>query len=294
MSKFEITVTDTNNQKEFKLNFDADNISVTDLVSEEAVKSEDDLNVERLELVKQFVAELKQSTAIDSLKRSIDFQKRELKLSENRDFETKNIEFKLGDIGDDGTFIGYGSIFDNIDSYKDIVKKGAFKKTLNERKNIKMLWQHDSREPIGIFTKVYEDDVGLVVEGKIALDVRRGAEAYSLMKLGAIDGLSIGYSTIVSEYDSKTGIRDLKELKLYEVSVVTFPANEKSTIDSVKSMDNVSLINNLIKSLQISDKPIESHSEIEPVDHLLPDEADVKADEESLQQLLQTLKSKGK
>ncbi len=294
MSKFEITVTDTDNQKEFKLNFEADNISVIDLVKDD-VKTEDDLNTERLDLVKDFIVDMKLSSSLDNMKRAIDFQKQEVKLSEDRQFETKNIEFKIDDVGDDGTFKGYGSIFDNVDSYNDIVKKGAFTKTLNERKNVKMLWQHDSREPIGVFTKVYEDDIGLVVEGKISLDVQRGKEAYALLKMDAIEGLSIGYSTIVSEYDSKTDIRELKELKLYEVSIVTFPANEKSTIDTVKSMDNTSLINNFIKSLHISDKPIENHAATAPVDHLLKKEADSKTDDEkSLEQLLKTLKTKGK
>jgi len=180
------------------------------------------------------------------------------------EIETKNHQFELKALGDDGTFEGYGSIFGNVDSYGDIVVKGAFEKTLKERKNVKLLWQHDTREPIGVFTEMFEDTTGLVVKGQIAMDVQKGKEAYALLKMGAIDGLSIGYKTIRSKIDKKSNSRLLTELKLFEVSVVTFPANEVSTVTAVKSemdaltsADEIAVLD-FVKSLQTKDAPIDT------------------------------------
>lgn len=148
---------------------------------------------------------------------------------------TKNAQFELKELNEDGTFTGYASVFGVVDLGLDVIHKGAFKKTLQERKNVRMLWQHDQHQPIGVYTKVAEDDHGLMVEGKIALDVQKGKEAYSLLKMGAMDGMSIGYSVVKDEMDNTTGIRNIKELKLYEVSLVTFPMNTSSTVTAVKS-----------------------------------------------------------
>lgn len=227
---------------------------------------------------------------IEEMKRSIEAFNKEIESKEGRKFEVKNMPVEIKEIKEDGTFSGYGSVFGVQDSYNDIVEKGAFKKTLNERTNVKLLWQHDSREPIGVFTKMYEDDHGLVVEGKIAMDVQRGKEAYTLIKMGAVDGLSIGYSTITAKYDKKTNIRFLKELKLYEVSVVTFPANEAATVTSVKS-DEQTLINNFIKSLQSRQEPIANHSKESELDHSKSTEADDNSNG-MLEQLVETLKLK--
>lgn len=230
----------------------------------------------------------------EEMKRSIEAFNKEIESKEGRKFEVKNMPIEIKELNEDGTFSGYGSVFGVKDSYNDVVEKGAFTKTLNERKNVKLLWQHDSREPIGIFTNMYEDEHGLVVKGSIAMDVQRGKEAYTLIKMGAVDGLSIGYSTITAKYDKKSDIRYLKELKLYEVSVVTFPANEAATVTSIKG-DDESLINTFIKSLQSRKEPIEDHSMQEPVDnHLGKKEADDNSDVEALEKLVKSLKLKGK
>jgi len=190
--------------------------------------------------------------------------------------ETKNMAMSIKAVGSDGTFEGYGSVFGNKDSYGDIVQPGAFKKTLQERSGVKLLWQHDTREPIGVFEEIYEDDHGLVVKGKLSLDVQRGREAYSLIKMGAIEGLSIGYSTVKEKFDK--GARLLTELKLFEVSVVTFPANEISTISSVKKdsfdgLDQLSkdLIYDFAKGIGIDDEPREHSDTIEDSESIIYD-----------------------
>jgi hypothetical protein len=114
--------------------------------------------------------------------------------------------------------------------------KGAFKNSLRIRssKSIKMLWQHDSSYPIGIWEKVEEDSTGLHVRGRLLTSVPKAKEVYELMKAGIIDGLSIGYRTIKALRDDATGTRQLKELDLWEISLVTFPMLTSATVTSVK------------------------------------------------------------
>lgn len=153
--------------------------------------------------------------------------------------QTKSLSFKADSLQDDGTFSGYCSVFDVVDSYDEIVKKGAFIDNLNDwqtkGKMPPILWQHDRSEVIGIWTKLYEDDKGLFGEGKLLIDdVAKAKEAYALIKAGAIDGLSIGYRTQKYRYNSDDDTIDLLKLDLKEVSIVTFPANESSTVSQVK------------------------------------------------------------
>ena len=148
--------------------------------------------------------------------------------------------FELKALEEDGTFTGYGSVFDVIDSYNERVAPGAFKRTLASWKRKgrmpALLWQHNADQPIGVYTRMREDNTGLIVEGQLALRTARGAEAYELLKMDAVSGLSIGFTTIRSEYDDKKGIRTLTEIDLWETSIVTFPANEEARIDAVKSV----------------------------------------------------------
>lgn len=138
-------------------------------------------------------------------------------------------------IGADGHFAGYASVFDVVDTQRDVVLRGAFANSLKEnRGQVKLLWQHQQEEPIGVFTKMYEDARGLYVEGKLLLDVARAKEAYSLLKAGALKGLSIGYSPVRYTIDPETGVRKLAEVRLWEVSLVTFPANEAAQVTVVK------------------------------------------------------------
>lgn len=147
------------------------------------------------------------------------------------------VEFDAKSVRNDGTFSGYASTFGNVDSYGDIVMPGAFNKSLVTRppQKVKLLWQHDSTQPIGVWQTIQEDSKGLYVKGKILKELAKGAEAYTLMKEGVIDSMSIGYTTLESEY-TKSGIRQLKELGLMEVSLVTFPANDQATVTGLKNI----------------------------------------------------------
>ena len=119
-----------------------------------------------------------------------------------------------------------------------MLEAGAFTKSLKRRKpqNVKLLYQHKSDMPIGVFDEIKEDNHGLVVKGRLALKTQAGAEAYELLKMGALDGLSIGFKVNPKEvsYDKRGNKRIIKEVDLMEVSLVTFPMNPQATVRSVK------------------------------------------------------------
>ncbi|WP_439103793.1 HK97 family phage prohead protease [Celeribacter marinus] len=121
---------------------------------------------------------------------------------------------------------GYASLFGTQDSGGDIVAKGAYSASLVALKakgaRVKMLWQHDPAQPIGVWDVVREDAHGLFVKGRILTDIEKGREAAALIEAGAIDGLSIGYRTVRAR-KTDGGARVLSELELWEVSLVTFP-----------------------------------------------------------------------
>ena len=146
-------------------------------------------------------------------------------------------EFKFSEAPSDaGVFEGYASTFGVLDLGGDIVVKGAYAGTLRERgaKGVKLLFDHNPSQPIGVWDDLREDDTGLYGRGRLLLDIEKGREVHALMKAGAIDGLSIGYRVVNASRDAKTGARMLEELDLREISVVTFPMNETSLIRSVK------------------------------------------------------------
>ena len=152
----------------------------------------------------------------------------------------KDLSFEIKAVSDDGLFSGYASVFDNVDSYGDIVRKGAFVESIGEweakGKMPPILWNHDPSDPIGVYTKMQEDEKGLYVEGKLLIDdVPRARQTHALMKAGAIDGLSIGYKVKEYSFDVENDIRELLKLNLGEVSIVTFPANPETRIEAVKS-----------------------------------------------------------
>jgi len=153
-------------------------------------------------------------------------------------------EFRLTvKAGADGVVEGYGSVFGNTDFWDDIMAAGAFVKSLADHKTAgtmpAMLWQHNSDEPIGVWTEMAEDANGLRVKGQLALNTTRGKEAYELAKMGALNGLSVGFITKQFEYDTETDVRTITEADLWEVSLVTFPANTKARLVSVKSIDDI-------------------------------------------------------
>lgn len=156
------------------------------------------------------------------------------------DYKDMLIEVKGEDIDEKGFFTGLASTFGGEpDSYGDIIKEGAFTSTLSKGgrngNGIAMLWQHDARSPIGVWKEVQETSKGLTVRGQIAIDTTLGSDAYKLLKMGALNGLSIGYNVKEHEIDHEKNIRILKKVDLWEISLVTFPANIRATITDVKS-----------------------------------------------------------
>jgi HK97 family phage prohead protease len=141
--------------------------------------------------------------------------------------------------GDDGSIEGYGSVFGELDSYADTVMRGAFAASLEAHRGAgtmpAMLWQHDASQPIGVWSEMAEDERGLRVKGRLVLESERGREAYALLKAGALRGLSIGFMTTDEAYDDKRGVRIVKSVDLWEVSLVTFPALKTAGITRVKS-----------------------------------------------------------
>ena len=137
----------------------------------------------------------------------------------------------------EGVFRGYASIFDEVDSHNDRVVRGAFKKSLalaTQEGNLpKMLWQHDEKDVIGVWTLIKEDEKGLYVEGKLLNDVTKAREAQALIREKALDGLSIGYRVKEALCSREEGaVRLLTEVDLLEISLVTFPANSGSRIST--------------------------------------------------------------
>ncbi|MEQ1902396.1 MAG: HK97 family phage prohead protease [Devosia sp.] len=135
-------------------------------------------------------------------------------------------------IDDGGRFAGYASVFHRPDDGGDIVLPGAFRHslTLRGRHRIKMLFQHDPKEPVGTWDKIAEDDFGLWVEGRLVPEVPRADALRRLIARGAGDGLSIGFRTIKSSRQPGTGYRRLAEIDLWEISIVTFPMMDRARI----------------------------------------------------------------
>lgn len=137
--------------------------------------------------------------------------------------ETKFCQFdEAARVAADGRIEGYASLFGAPDQGGDIVEPGAYGRSLSDGRRVKMLWQHDPREPIGTWDTVQEDATGLYVKGRLLDSVARAREAAALIEAGAIDGLSIGYRTVRAQKNDK-GQRLLSEVELWEVSLVTFP-----------------------------------------------------------------------
>ena len=151
-------------------------------------------------------------------------------------------EIKTEEIDEEkGLFSGYGSIFNNKDLGNDVVMAGAFAQSIGKKgaKAIKLLYQHKQDEPIGVFDEIIEDQKGLKVKGRLAMGTQRGREVYELMKMGAIDGLSIGYRVDDKgyDYDKRRRRRMLKSVDLMEISAVTFPMNPRARVQAVKGAE---------------------------------------------------------
>ncbi|RAL97133.1 HK97 family phage prohead protease [Agrobacterium sp. MS2] len=154
----------------------------------------------------------------------------------------KFANLELRGIAGDGTFSGYASVFGEIDLGRDVIERGAFRRSIEERgaSGIRMLYQHDPAQPIGAWRTIREDERGLYVEGILSPGVARSREVHSLMKTGALDGLSIGFRTVRSSREglsgkaARAGVRRILEADLWEISVVTFPMLPSARVSDVK------------------------------------------------------------
>ena len=146
--------------------------------------------------------------------------------------------FEVKSLAMDGSFAGYASVFHVVDNQRDVISPGAFRVSLKEREQpVQLLWQHQWAEPIGVIESLFEDSRGLFIKGRLLMEVARAKEAYALLKAGVLKGLSIGYNVKRARRDADTGIRTLMEVDLWEVSLVTFPANEAAQVTVIKSAD---------------------------------------------------------
>jgi uncharacterized protein len=192
------------------------------------------------------VTETEDSVIVEFGKSEMDDEAKEEDIVESQD--PQYIEFKSeikayeDDEEDDkkeyGEFEGYASVFENTDLGNDVIKTGAFRKSIRRRgkKGVKLLYQHKSDMPIGVFDSIKEDDNGLYVKGRLALKSTAGRDAYELLKMGALDGMSIGFRANPESvtYDKRSRKRMIGEVDLMEISLVTFPMNPKATVMSVK------------------------------------------------------------
>lgn len=170
---------------------------------------------------------------------------------QRRDYPA-TIDRKATETADDrqGVLTGYASVFGVIDSYGDVIMPGAFARTIAawqaKGRPVPILWQHDTHAPIGVSTTLSEDEAGLRLEATLLVaDVAQAREAAALADAGALGGLSIGFSIPAKTssggeavtYDPTLDAWLIHEVKLWEVSLVTFPANELATIDAIKAAE---------------------------------------------------------
>ncbi|MGY3609920.1 MULTISPECIES: HK97 family phage prohead protease [unclassified Bradyrhizobium] len=158
--------------------------------------------------------------------------------------KTKDFAFKVKSADDAGQIEGYASVFGVRDSYNEVVTPGAFADSLakHQREGTYplMLWQHNPDEPIGVWNELVDDGKGLYGKGQLLQGVRRADEALIMLKAGAIQGMSIGYREVDVEPADAGGPRKLLKLDLLEASIVSFPANRRARVESVKSEGRLS------------------------------------------------------
>jgi len=132
-------------------------------------------------------------------------------------------------IDGDGRFCGYASVFNRADAGGDMVMPRAFAKSLKRRRDrVRLLFQHDPKEPVGIWDTLREDGHGLFVAGRLVPGVARADGLRRLIEQGALDGLSIGFRTLRATREG--GVRKLWQIDLFEISIVTFPMMEDARI----------------------------------------------------------------
>jgi hypothetical protein len=189
------------------------------------------------------------------------------------DFLTKDYKLDLKELTEEGAFEGYAAVFGNRDEQGDIIEPGAFKKTLKENDVVPVLWMHNPHEPTGVTVELSEDSKGLYVKGQLNPEVQKAKEVYTLLKQKALKGISIGYNTVKETWEGST--RYLKEIRLWEISLVTFPANRLAQVTNVKNecsacvglQAEVDRLNALLADNADKQEPLEDASK--PLLHLL-------------------------
>lgn len=173
--------------------------------------------------------------------------------------QTLDCGLEIKSLSDEGVIEGYASIFSNIDAVGDKVMPGAFVDSLAKARQtgrtVKMLWNHDPSQPIGVWEDLAEDGKGLRGTGRLVMEVPKAREVHALMKAGAVGGLSIGYRTVKAEPDGN--VRLLKQVELFEVSPVTFPMNDRAKISSVKADGADGLVEKLAAGDRLTEREFE-------------------------------------
>ena len=165
----------------------------------------------------------------------------------------KTLQFDTKEADAEGHISGYGAVFGNEDQGGDIIVAKAFDVSLTKNaasgKKVKMLWQHDPAQPIGVWDTVTADEHGLFMKGRLLPEVAKAKEAIALLRAGAIDGLSIGYKTVdsVMKKGASRMIREIKEAALWETSIVTFPMNEEALVTDVKQLQSPRDVEQLLR-----------------------------------------------
>jgi HK97 family phage prohead protease len=177
------------------------------------------------------------------------------KRSKGANVERRDFIFKIKSIDDAGKFTGMAATYNNVDLGNDRILPGAFTRTLSAGKQFPVLWQHDPANPIGT-CQITDSRDGLQLAGALELSDPTAKKAYTFMKAQVVRGLSIGYDTVQSTYDGD--VRNLTELKLWEVSVVTFPMNEMATVTGIKAMSDDARGEHL-KAINTHRKAIDRH-----------------------------------
>ena len=205
-------------------------------------------------------------------------------------------------LNDEGIFEGYASTHYTVDRGGDRVEQGAFDRSLARYKarnqRPKMLWQHDPTKVIGVWDEMYQDDKGLFVKGRLLKETQLGKECHVLMRAGAIDSMSIGYRTLDADYEGDDAeIRVLKELDLFEVSVVTFPMNPDAVVTDVKRIDSIRDVERLLRDGGVPNsmaKLIASHGFNEAVKRIDGQRDAATTDNEVFSRLMKSLQDRQK
>ena len=168
--------------------------------------------------------------------------------------ETRGFPLEIKELSQAGEIVGLAAAFGNIDNGGDRIISGAFSKSLAEHKAAgsmpAMLMHHDLKRPCGVWTELVETNEGLLAKGRFSIDAADGREAYALTRDGAMRGLSVGY--IAEEKSYVADARELRAVKLFEVSLVAVPMNDRTRVQSIKSIHNAKDIADLLREAGLS------------------------------------------